>query len=179
MQAPRLREQTRRPPRPRPETANAPPRGDRPARGRERDPFDHPRNIPMIILHAGADNGRLWLSAEVPAEAPSPRAGRKPKDEDPSPSPYPYDAGPLRLAGAFVEALPDKPVPGGGEKPPTLWLPTTKGRPIPSSGLIDDVHPTDPLTLSPFVVTALPIPMPLAVELLCACDGRDTIAQGV
>src|SRR5262249_40868826 len=71
-------------------------------------PFCTANKQSMIILHAGADNGRLWLWAEAPAEEPTPR--RKPKD-DPSPAASPYDAGPLRLAGAFIEALPAKPVP--------------------------------------------------------------------
>src|SRR5262245_19413469 len=131
----------------------------------------------MIILHAGADNGQLWLWAEVPADLPATRPGRKPKDA--SPAPYPFDAGPLRLAGAFIEALPGRPIPGGGDKPPLLWLPTTKGRPIPSSGLIADVPPVEPITFAPFTVTAFPLSLPLAVELLCGCVGKETLAQGV
>jgi hypothetical protein len=131
----------------------------------------------MIILHAGADNGHVWLWAEVPAEAPAPKPGRKPKDA--GPAPYPFDAGPLRLAGAFVEALPGKPIPGAGEHPPPLWLPTSKGRPIPSSGLVADVPPTDPVALAPYLVTAFALPLPLAIDLLCACVDRETLAQGM
>src|SRR5262245_35227366 len=131
----------------------------------------------MITLHAGADNGQLWLWAESPADLPPSKPGRKPRDAPPAP--YPFDAGPLGLAQGFLEALPGKPIPGGGEKPPLLWLPTVKGRPIPSSGLIADVPVTRPVALAPYTVTALALPLPLAVDLLCNCVGRETLAKGI
>jgi SNF2 family DNA or RNA helicase len=131
----------------------------------------------MIILHVGADNGQLWLWAEIPADPPPTRPGRK--SADATAAPYPFDAGPIHLARGFMEALPGRSIPGGAEKSPFLWLPTSKGRPIPSSGLIADVPATEPVSLAPYTVTALPLSLSLSVDLFCACVGRDTLIQGV
>jgi SNF2 family DNA or RNA helicase len=60
-----------------------------------------------------------------------------------------------------------------------LWLPTTRGRPIPSSGLIADVPALEPVSLAPWLVTALALPVPLAIDLLCACIEKDTLATGI
>src|SRR5262249_31327371 len=91
----------------------------------------------MIILHAGAEAGRLLLWGESPAEVP---AATKPGKAPPAePRAYPFDAGVMRLVPALMELAPGQPIPGGGGEPPLLWLPTSKGRPHPSSGMIGDV----------------------------------------
>jgi SNF2 family DNA or RNA helicase len=131
----------------------------------------------MIILHAGIDGGQFLLWGEAPAEVPPVRPGRKPRNAPPQP--YPFDAGAIRLAVALSEALPGQSLPGGGGEPPYIWLPTVKGRPIPSSGLVADVPAIGEVTLAPWVVTALPLPMNLMIDLLCSCPGRDTLAPGV
>ena len=60
-----------------------------------------------------------------------------------------------------------------------MWLPTVKGKPIPSSGLIADVPAVGEVALMPWIITALPLPVPLVIDLLCACIDRDTIAAGI
>ncbi|MFO0845771.1 MAG: DEAD/DEAH box helicase [Gemmataceae bacterium] len=131
----------------------------------------------MLILHAGIDNSHFLVWGEAPAEVPPSKPGRKP--ESPTPQPYPFDAGPLRLALALTEALPGKPIPSGGGQPPVLWLPTCKGRPIPSSGLVADVPAVGPVTVAPWAVTAVPLPLPNVIDLLCSCVGKDTLSQGL
>src|SRR5262245_17205158 len=130
----------------------------------------------MIILHAGMDDGRLLLWGETPAEPPPSKPGRKPRQVEPQR--LPYDVGPGGLAAAFMEALPGRALPGGGGEPPFVWLPTAKGKPIPSSGLIADVDP-EGAALAPWIVTALPLPTVQAIELLCACVGKDRLASGM
>src|SRR3954469_15140098 len=107
----------------------------------------------MIILHAGAENGQFWLWAETPAEP----AARKPQDV---PLPLPYDAGAARLVLALLEIAPGHALPGG-DKPPLAWLPTTsKGLPVPSSGIIADVPAGEDVKLAPWKITALPLHAP-------------------
>jgi superfamily II DNA or RNA helicase len=128
----------------------------------------------MIILHAGTDNGQLWLWAEQPSAPPSPR----PNGNKTLPA-YPYDAGPQHLVAVLLSYAPGHPIPGGG-KTPVLWAPTNAtGDALPSSGLIADLPPTAPLTLQPYRVTALPLSPALALDLLCACVGKETLAPGV
>jgi SNF2 family DNA or RNA helicase len=131
----------------------------------------------MIVLHAGAENGQFYLWGETPAELPPARLGRPPRTTEPLP--YPFDTGPAGLARAFMEGLPGQPIPGGGGAPPLLWLPTVKGRPIPSSGLIADVPAIGEVALAPWLITALPLPVPLVIDLLCACIGKDALAAGI
>jgi SNF2 family DNA or RNA helicase len=131
----------------------------------------------MIILHAGIDNGHFLLWGEMPGDVPAPRSGRKPKNT--LPHPYPFDAGANHLAGALIETLPGQPLPGGSGEPPALWLPTVKGRPIPSSGLIADVPAIGEVSLAPWLVTALPLSLPTVIDLLCHCLGKGTLAPGI
>jgi SNF2 family DNA or RNA helicase len=131
----------------------------------------------MIVLHGGAENGQFFLWGETPAELPPARPGRKPRKAEPQS--YPFDAGAVRLAGAFMEALPGQPIPGGGGDPPLLWVPTIKGKPIPSSGLIADVPAIGEIELAPWLITAMPLPDHQVIDLLCACIDRDTLATGV
>jgi hypothetical protein len=130
----------------------------------------------MIVLHAGLENGQFYLWGEAPADLPDAPPGR---NQPPPPQPYPFDAGPVRLAGALIEALPGQPLPGGGGAPPVIWLPTARGRPIPSSGLIADVPAIGAVSLVPWQITALPLPIPLTIDLLCACIDKDTLANGI
>ncbi len=131
----------------------------------------------MIVLHGAAENGQFFLWGETPADLPPARPGRKPKN--PEPQGYPFDAGPAGLAAAFMEALPGQPIPGGGGGASFLWLPTVKGKPIPSSGLIADIPAIGEVALAPWVITAIPLPVPLVIDLLCACIDRETIATGI
>src|SRR5438270_13781001 len=93
----------------------------------------------MIVLHAGAHDGQLLVWGEAPADVPPARSARKVKGPVAA-EPYPYDAGAARLAWALAGALPDQSVPGANTTA-SLWAPTVKGRPVPSSPLIADVPP--------------------------------------
>ncbi|MFO0876152.1 MAG: DEAD/DEAH box helicase [Gemmataceae bacterium] len=132
----------------------------------------------MIILHAGIDKGQFLVWGEVPGDPPPSKPARK-AASDPSPQPYPFDAGPIQLVVALAEVLPGKSIPGGGGDPPVIWLPTSRGRPIPSSGLVADVPAIGEISLAPWTITALPLPVTHLVDLLCACQGRDTLGQGL
>src|SRR5215470_1861608 len=131
----------------------------------------------MIILHAGLEGDRLLLWGEAPA-APLAPAGRKTK-ADPG-GPLPYDAGAAHLAATLITVLPGRALPGGGGEPPYVWLPTADGRPAPSSGLIaEPLNPGSTPELAPWKVTALRLPPQTAVDLLCACIGKETLGSGI
>ena len=134
----------------------------------------------MIVLHAGICDGRLLLWGETPAQsgaAPPGRRGRRPKV--PRPERLPFDAGTEGLRAALeqvgIEArATERP------SPVTAWLPTFQGRPAGSSPLIaEPPEPGAEAALMPWTVTALGLPRPQAIELLCACAGRQTLAPGV
>ncbi len=61
-----------------------------------------------------------------------------------------------------------------------VWLPSLDGVPIGSSGLIAET-PADPdqATLRPWTVDAVALAWPVAIETLCVCAGRRTLAAGV
>jgi SNF2 family DNA or RNA helicase len=125
----------------------------------------------MIILHAGTENGQLWLWGECSPEAAT--ATSPPSQR------YPYDAGPQHLVAAILGFAPGHPIPSGG-KTPLLWaLTNAQGAVLPSSGLIADIPPTKPLTLQPYAITGLPLSAGLALDFLCACIGKETLAPGL
>jgi SNF2 family DNA or RNA helicase len=131
----------------------------------------------MILLHAGIDSSQFFLWGETPAELPPARPNRKAKSSEVQA--YPFDAGVGRLVAALLDILPGQTLPGGGGEPPLLWLPTIKGRPIPSSGTIADVPTIGSVSLVPWKITALPLPLPQVIDLLCACVGRETLGPGL
>jgi SNF2 family DNA or RNA helicase len=62
----------------------------------------------------------------------------------------------------------------------TVWLPTVKGQPLASSPLIaEPPASTASPTLAPWQVTVLSLTFAQAVDLLCVCRGKDTLAPGV
>jgi SNF2 family DNA or RNA helicase len=130
----------------------------------------------MIILHAGLEGDQLVLWGEVPADGAA-RPARKAKGE---PEVSPFDAGAAHLAATLAGVLPGQAIPGGGGEPPLLWAPTVKGLPVPSSGLVGELPPPGTQAeLWPWVVTALRLPTPLAIDLLCACIGKETLGTGI
>jgi SNF2 family DNA or RNA helicase len=130
----------------------------------------------MIVLHAAWEDSRLLLWGEVPADLPPSRPGRKPKDT--AMSPHPFDAGGARLVWALAGALPGQAVPGDATTTATAWLPSVKGRPVPSSPVVAEA-PAGPAEVAPWAVNALRLAPPQALDLLCACIGRETLAGGV
>jgi SNF2 family DNA or RNA helicase len=135
----------------------------------------------MIVLHASALEGRLFLWGEAPLEAttpPSRRAGRAASAS--AGRALPYDAGAARLIESLAEAVPDaKPAPREAEAR-IAWLPTVVGMPVASSPLVAEPPAGGGRPyLAPWGVTTFPLPAARAVELLCACVGRQTLAAGV
>jgi SNF2 family DNA or RNA helicase len=132
----------------------------------------------MIVLHAGflEDWLLLWGERPVAAEGGESRGLR-----NTTPRHYVHDAG----AAALMEALQGARV---AFKPAarhiqelTVWLPTRGEHPVPSSGLIGEEPPewATETTLAPWSITAYPLLPGEAVELLCLCVGKRTLASGV
>jgi SNF2 family DNA or RNA helicase len=141
----------------------------------------------MIILHAGEEDGLLFLWGESPLPSDESgaagSAGRKERTRKPRvrvPVPYPYDAGAANLAQALLLTLPGQSLPGGSGPSPLLWAPTVKGKPVPSSGLIDTIPVADDSAeLAPYTITSLRLTPRLALDLLCACADRDILQEGL
>ena len=127
----------------------------------------------MIVLQAGISNDRFLVWGEQPLE---PRAvtvkarGRKPKTSDSPVLPFAVDAGQLaRAVGGSHASLAI-----------LVWLPTAQQQPIASSPLIAEPPATDAeVTLSPWAVPTIYLNTAQAVDLLCACTDRETLAPGV
>jgi SNF2 family DNA or RNA helicase len=136
----------------------------------------------MLVLHAAVEDSQLLLWGETPADAAAPpakRRGRKGKIPAGAET-TPFDAGADCLAATFREIIPSGTAGKVAGESAIAWLPTVTGRPVASSPLIAeppaaDVQPT----LAPWRVTVLPLDAARAVDLLCACVGRDTLAPGV
>jgi SNF2 family DNA or RNA helicase len=141
----------------------------------------------MIILHAAIDHGQLLLWGEMPAEPgtrPPGQRGGKARGALPSdrtcPPLLPYDAGAEGLSAALKEARFGLPPGRGRTEEVIAWLPTVDRTPVASSPLIAEPSQSPAKTiLAPWTVTALRLSTEQAVELLCACIGRQTLASGV
>jgi SNF2 family DNA or RNA helicase len=92
-------------------------------------------------------------------------------------APLPYDAGEPRLIDA-IRTAPLSPLRRRGEAI-VMWLPSTASVPVASSAVIADPPADRRTAVKPWSVTALPLPWPETVELLCACAGKRTLAPGV
>jgi SNF2 family DNA or RNA helicase len=80
------------------------------------------------------------------------------------------------LAEVFADATPR----GGDSETCILWLPSVKDQPIPSSPLIGPTPESKtPPVLMPWSLSGLRLSAVQAVDLLCACVGRDTLGPGV
>ncbi len=133
----------------------------------------------MVLLHAAACDGRLFLWGEAPADSAAAEE-RHPRQKGVRAPLLPYDAGSKKLAEALLETSYE---PGRQRHPfrqAVAWLPTVEGRPLPSSPLIADlpVSSGEP-TITPWTVTALELDAERAISLLCACAGRPVLKPGV
>jgi len=132
----------------------------------------------MLVLHAAARPDGLWLWGEAAPDATAPAAGsaRLPEGRQR----YPYDAGPHRLTQALAEVLA---LPSGREPvfdTALLWAPTRGRSPSPSSPLVaEPASSRGRARLAAWAVSAAPLEPPLAVDLLCACMGRETLGPGL
>jgi SNF2 family DNA or RNA helicase len=90
----------------------------------------------------------------------------------------PYGAVGEALAQAVADFVPSDVL--GFVQERIVWLPTVNRQPIASSPLIaEPPASTASPTLAPWQVTVLPLTFAQAVDLLCACRGKDTLAPGV
>jgi SNF2 family DNA or RNA helicase len=84
------------------------------------------------------------------------------------------------LAQAVAEVLPNFAADVPTCQTAFLWLPTVTGRPGASSPLIaEPFAPGSEAVLAPWTVAVLPLTGALAVELLCTCIGKETLASGI
>jgi SNF2 family DNA or RNA helicase len=134
----------------------------------------------MLVLHAGLEDGQLlvWGESPPPALATGAPRGRKPRAA--RPRAFPFDPGADRLAAVVAEALPGttRHSLSGAER--ILWLPTVKGRPVPSSAMIAEPPAQGAKAeVAPWGAAVLPLSPLQAIDLLSACADRETLSPGV
>ncbi len=138
----------------------------------------------MIVLHAGVIDGdlRLWGeqagATEAQARSLAKRSKPGPKAQACERSPYDAGAAPLLAVLAEVGVFPSPSKHQIGDL--TAWVPTHAGLPLASCPLI--VAPPTSASkpqLAPWTVTAVGLTLQQAVELLCACVEKPTLAPGV
>ena len=126
----------------------------------------------MLLLHASVLDGQLLLWGETPpAPGKKRRAGKAPAS--------PFDPGSERLFTAIAEALPHNSADWGDFLSRIAWLPSAAGRPVASSRLVAEPPTAGAVELAPWTVTAIELPVDVAVELLCAAADRTTLIPGL
>lgn len=135
----------------------------------------------MIVLHSGTHDGRLLFWGETHAGPKARPAGRRARTSRVShPGPLPYHADAEKLSAVFREAGLGFIADGKHLEAVIVWLPTVDGRPVASSPLIAETPSSSAKpTLAPWTVTALRLPITQAIEILCACVSKDTLAPGL
>src|SRR5262249_43046843 len=137
----------------------------------------------MLILHAGFFDHQLWLWGEAPAgtatETPAKR-GRKASAKAKKRERLPCDVGGDRLLLALNEVVSGLKMGKDDVGTATIWLPTGDGQPVASSPLIAEPPPSNgKAAIAPWAVAAIPLNTAEAVDLLCRCVNRETLAAGV
>ncbi len=139
----------------------------------------------MIIIHAGFLDHQLWLWGEASAETATDaraRRGRKPSARSNSRKAQmlPFDAGGEGLLAALGEVVAGLKMSNDDLGMATVWAPTVDGQPIASSALIAEPPPsTAKAAIAPWAVTAIPLNPAEAIDLLCLCMNRETLAPGI
>ncbi|HEX4949739.1 MAG TPA: DEAD/DEAH box helicase, partial [Blastocatellia bacterium] len=139
----------------------------------------------MIILHAGWLQQQLLLWGETPAEATQqiPKKTARPqggKSTAKRAAPYPYQADQASLLGALGTVFSGLKLAPDDTTTIALWLPTIAGQPLASSPLIAEPPlSATPPALTKWTVTALPLRMAEALDLLGLCVGHTTLAPGI
>src|SRR5690348_5248459 len=130
----------------------------------------------MIILHASAEEGRLLLWGESPAEV----GPRRRKRKSSQPEPFPFDPGADRFAAVLAGTLRDPSESSLEAEARFLWLPAVKERPVPSSALTAELpDPDATATLLPWSTTVFRLSSAQTIDLLCVCVDRETLSPGV
>src|SRR5215813_1056111 len=139
----------------------------------------------MMIIHAGFLDYQLWLWGETPAEiAPETpvRRGRKAsaKSKPTNENRLPFDAGAERLLAALNEVVSGLKMNKSDVETAIVWAPAIDGQPVASSPLIAEPPSSNgKAEITPWTVAAIPLNTAEAVDLLCRCVGRETLAAGV
>ena len=132
-----------------------------------------------LFLHGAFAGERFLVWGEVPPKQAAPvrkPRGRRPKV--PPPPPSPFDLGPEVLAAALSAGWPEIDSPPADKV--VVWLPSKGARPVASRPLIEDPpEATGGITIAPWTVSALVVPIVDAVYLLSRCAGRSRLAPGV
>ncbi|TYT74653.1 DEAD/DEAH box helicase [Desulfobotulus mexicanus] len=136
----------------------------------------------MIFLHASWLDGRLHLWAETQPESPfvpkSPR-GRKPLQ--PKAKIFPYDPSNLVLGSVLKKTFPEIRALKKDFRTASLFLPTLKGCPLPSSPLIAQLPEGngEPLSLHPWLTSTLVLDWQGCRTLLGRCMDGPLLEKGV
>src|SRR5947209_813343 len=134
----------------------------------------------MIILHAGFEAGELLLWGEKPSEIESTaRAKRGRKSSISQAKPFPYEVSIKDLLAALADTALNISAHQLTSEAAAVWLPSVDGQAVASSRLIAEQPEAGARTLERWKVSALRLPVSLAVDLLCSCVGRETLAPGI
>ncbi|MBM3333158.1 hypothetical protein FJY63_00690, partial [Candidatus Sumerlaeota bacterium] len=137
----------------------------------------------MIVLHAGSCEGQILLWAEMSPEKSARPTGPRSRSAKPQPAHrYGCDGGRVGLARALEACATIRPK-AARFREVMIWLPTSNqgnGQAISSSPLIAEAPASsDTPALAPWIIEALALSNGEAVELLCACMGKRTLAAGI
>jgi len=139
----------------------------------------------MIILHATFVEGEFLLWGEIPEE-PATSVVKKPRNKNnlqPGPSnpePLCYNAGVEKLSSVLKETGFDFKVSKKSVRSMAIWLPTVDNQPVPSSPLIgESPESVRKVTLVPWKVTGLRLPLEKAVEFLCRSINKQILVPGI
>jgi SNF2 family DNA or RNA helicase len=132
----------------------------------------------VLLLHGAVADGSLLIWGETSRSAPAQSIQRRRARSSGEPPVSPFDAGAGGLvAGAKEGGLSVSAVP---VRQATLFLPTLDGLPLASSPLIETpAVRTGEASLGAWRVSALDFPLALAIEPLCACQGKRLLAPGI
>ena len=131
----------------------------------------------MIALHAGFSDDHLQLWGEMPGAA---EAGARKRSGQKRGGPLPYDAGAEGLCTALRAAGGEFTVEKRHMEAGIVWLPAVDDQPVASSSLIAEPPSSHAKAmLRPWTVTVWRLSPEQAVELLCACVGKQMLAPGM
>ena len=133
----------------------------------------------MTVLQAAFEGGTLLLWGETPPVASSSIGSRSRQPKFPRPRPFPYDPGHEQLLQLLTGVVNFEKAPSTAAGKAFAWLPTVKNRPVPSTPLIAEVAETSAAVLAPWSLSVLRLSPEQAIDLLCACADRETLAAGV
>jgi SNF2 family DNA or RNA helicase len=133
----------------------------------------------VIVLHVGILDEGLHVWGETPESTDvSDRVGNGRGRT--APKAFPFGAS----ASGLIEALESATVGGSVRKREArsvvAWLPTQGRTPVASSPLVSEApRSRAKVRVAPWAVTAYPLSSAQAVEFLCECAGKQTLAAGV